>query len=183
MRSFLKTLSSEERRERSQKLSRLLHEVMEPQRHLLWGVFAPLADEPLWDMEFSDYEVKRAYPMPGSSLGEMGFLLCEKEQLSEQDVFGTVMSCPPAGQPEACPEALLVPALAYSREGVRLGRGSGYYDRVLKNYGGTRIGVCFDEQLCFEVPEENHDQKVEVVVTEKQVIFCHKGEESWTQLS
>lgn len=176
MRLFLKDLSTDEVRERSKSLSKLLHGVMEPKRHLLWGVFAPLEGEPLWDMELEKSGMQFSYPAPTSSLGKMEFFLCRREQLSKRRGFGAPVPCPPLGQPKALPQAFLVPALAYSRVGARVGRGGGYYDQILKAHDGMRVGVCFDEQLCREVPIEEHDQKVQVVVTDKQIVFCESGQ-------
>ncbi len=66
---------------------------------------------------------------------------------------------------------VLVPALAFTKDGTRLGRGSGYYDQLLKKTSGiktttriTTIGICSKSQLVEELPKEPHDQKVNMVV-------------------
>ena len=177
MRSFLATLSSDEVLERSKSLSSFLHKVIKPKSHLLWGVFAPLSHEPRWDVCFGDVGMKFAYP---ASLvpGEMDFFLCARGQLSESRGFGVKIPCPPTDRPKVQPQALLVPALAYSFCGGRLGQGGGYYDRVLSTYGGVRVGVCFDEQLSDHLPLNDHDQGVQVVVTDKRVVSCEaKGQD------
>jgi 5-formyltetrahydrofolate cyclo-ligase len=69
-----------------------------------------------------------------------------------------------------------VPGLAFDRQGNRLGRGKGYYDRFL---AGARLaaksivalGVCFSEQLVDEVPNGERDQRIDGAVTEKETIF------------
>jgi 5-formyltetrahydrofolate cyclo-ligase len=64
---------------------------------------------------------------------------------------------------------VLVPALAYStRDGTRLGRGGGFYDRLLSQSGlqALRLGVAYELQLLPLVPAENHDHKVPEVITE-----------------
>ena len=65
-------------------------------------------------------------------------------------------------------DVMLVPGLAFTAEGLRLGRGGGYYDRLLAACAPhTRtIGVCFATQLVTTLPTEPHDQKVGRVVTE-----------------
>ncbi len=68
---------------------------------------------------------------------------------------------------------ILVAGLAFDRSGARLGRGGGWYDRVLshiKERGVPAIGVCFKCQLVPDVPCEPHDQRVSVIVTEVQTI-------------
>ena len=65
------------------------------------------------------------------------------------------------------------PGLAFDREGNRLGRGKGYYDRFLLRARGearaiTAIGVCLSEQVLVHVPHEEHDQPLDGIGTEKE---------------
>lgn len=64
-------------------------------------------------------------------------------------------------------EVVVVPALAVSRSGVRLGRGGGYYDRALRHArpGATLVAVVFDDEVLDELPDEAHDHRVHAVVT------------------
>jgi 5-formyltetrahydrofolate cyclo-ligase len=64
-------------------------------------------------------------------------------------------------------DVVVVPALAVSRDGVRLGRGGGYYDRALRHAraGALVVAVVFDDELVDEVPWEPHDHRVNAVVT------------------
>ncbi len=60
---------------------------------------------------------------------------------------------------------VLVPGVAFDMGGRRLGRGKGYYDRLLPRLShARRIGVCFPFQLVDDVPSEAHDQLVDAVV-------------------
>jgi 5-formyltetrahydrofolate cyclo-ligase len=65
-------------------------------------------------------------------------------------------------------DLVLVPGVAFTLDGHRLGRGGGFYDRLLE--GCTRrqrtLGVCFHSRLFDELPIEAHDQRVERVITE-----------------
>jgi 5-formyltetrahydrofolate cyclo-ligase len=60
---------------------------------------------------------------------------------------------------------ILVPGVAFSKWGTRLGRGRGHYDRFLPRLRPDAViaGVCFRERLLPELPEEPHDRKVHVV--------------------
>jgi 5-formyltetrahydrofolate cyclo-ligase len=75
---------------------------------------------------------------------------------------------------EVAPEefdVILVPGLAFAEtDGTRLGRGKGYYDRLLGEQGviARRIGVGFEMQVLPAVPREPHDSRVHELVTEKQ---------------
>ena len=64
-------------------------------------------------------------------------------------------------------DVVVVPALAVSRDGVRLGRGGGYYDRALRHVrdGALVVAVVFDDELVDDLPCEPHDQRVHAVVT------------------
>ena len=63
--------------------------------------------------------------------------------------------------------AVIVPGLGFDRCGWRLGRGGGFYDRLLAGHvaGVPRIGVAFDGQVVDELPIESHDARMTVVVT------------------
>ncbi|XJZ26224.1 5-formyltetrahydrofolate cyclo-ligase [Bacillota bacterium Lsc_1132] len=67
-------------------------------------------------------------------------------------------------------DLLLVPGLAYTPEGYRLGFGGGYYDRFLLSYSGETISLAFDFQVIREFPVEAHDIPVAKIITNKQVL-------------
>ena len=76
--------------------------------------------------------------------------------------------------PEKCPlvksselQAIVTPGLSFSKSGARLGKGGGYYDRLLEETKGSArsIGVGFDCQLCRDIPMEPHDQYLDGVIT------------------
>ena len=55
---------------------------------------------------------------------------------------------------------LIVPGVAFDRKGNRLGRGKGYYDRLLSRMAHTdvyKLGICFPYQLVESVPTDAHD--------------------------
>ena len=64
-------------------------------------------------------------------------------------------------------DLILVPGLAFTAGGLRLGRGGGYYDRLLASLPPqTRtIGVCFATQLVTTLPIEEHDRRLQRVIT------------------
>ncbi|MDG2197765.1 MAG: 5-formyltetrahydrofolate cyclo-ligase [SAR324 cluster bacterium] len=73
-------------------------------------------------------------------------------------------------------DLVLVPGLAFSRKGARLGQGRGYYDRFLNQFNEAKtLGVGFDWQLLEHIPEEPHDRRLDGVLTESQ-IFGPLGE-------
>jgi 5-formyltetrahydrofolate cyclo-ligase len=63
--------------------------------------------------------------------------------------------------------AIVVPGVAFDRQGHRMGRGRGFYDRLLASTPNAyKIGVAFDFQMVPQVPVEPHDKMMDVVVTE-----------------
>lgn len=64
-------------------------------------------------------------------------------------------------------DLILVPASVYDRRGFRVGGGLGFYDRFLAHCPARTCGVCFDEQLVAQVPEDPWDISVPVVCTDR----------------
>lgn len=67
-------------------------------------------------------------------------------------------------------EMIVVPGVAFDRKGHRLGRGKGFYDRLLKEAKATKIGVGYEFQLVDEIPTEEHDVAMDIVITEETTI-------------
>lgn len=69
-------------------------------------------------------------------------------------------------------DAIIIPAVGLDMSGRRLGQGGGYYDRFLAQLPAhiIRIGWVFSLQVVDELPEEDHDRGVDVIVTENGVI-------------
>ena len=66
----------------------------------------------------------------------------------------------------------LVPGLAFTRTGIRLGRGKGFYDRLLAQIPGAKCGVAFDWQIVDEIPSEPHDVKLGFIVTPSRLLVA-----------
>ena len=69
----------------------------------------------------------------------------------------------------------LIPAVACDRRGVRLGRGGGFYDRMLSGVKKPPVAVVYSCQLSgTALPGDAHDVPVGTIVTEREVIFCRE---------
>ena len=62
-------------------------------------------------------------------------------------------------------DLVLVPGLAFDLSGNRLGRGQGFYDRILSAASGIKCGVCHNFQLLEKIPAEPHDAKLDFIFT------------------
>lgn len=64
-------------------------------------------------------------------------------------------------------EYIIVPGVAFDKNNNRLGHGKGYYDKLLpKTPQAKKIGICFDFQLLEEVPVDEFDVKMDLIITE-----------------
>ena len=61
-------------------------------------------------------------------------------------------------------DLIVVPAVAYDRRGNRIGRGKGYYDRLLSGIRATTVGVCYDFQMVEDFEADIHDVPVDYVI-------------------
>ena len=71
-------------------------------------------------------------------------------------------------------EVFLLPGLAFDETGNRLGRGKGYFDRLLHMVRGTKIALAHEFQVLNEVPAGPHDVPVNFIVTENRVVHCQR---------
>jgi 5-formyltetrahydrofolate cyclo-ligase len=66
--------------------------------------------------------------------------------------------------------AVLIPCVAASLAGIRIGYGRGYYDRFLTGWKhGVKIGITFDAYLCDEILAETHDIRLDYIISECKV--------------
>lgn len=72
------------------------------------------------------------------------------------------------------PQAVIIPGIAFTNQGHRLGYGKGYYDHYLENQNRQghfpkKIGYGFDCQIVPEIPTDSHDQIMDCVITQTRV--------------
>ena len=71
-------------------------------------------------------------------------------------------------------ELIVVPAVAYDRKGNRLGRGKGFYDRLLSSTKATKVGVAYEFQIVDEVPTETHDVPMDIIISPSSITIIRK---------
>ncbi len=86
---------------------------------------------------------------------------------------GVGMHAPLSGAPTCRPDVIFLPLLGFDRQGNRLGRGAGHYDKALfalRQSGPlATYGVGYDMQMVDKCPSEPHDQAIDGVVTETRL--------------
>lgn len=96
------------------------------------------------------------------------------------DIAGLRNPIAGAPMPFAEIDFIVVPGLGFDRQGNRLGRGGGYFDRFFanKDLRAVKCGFAFDEQIIDSVPTSKSDKRVDILVTDKEVIHFNKEKES-----
>ncbi|PNG25796.1 5-formyltetrahydrofolate cyclo-ligase [Methylocella silvestris] len=86
------------------------------------------------------------------------------------------ISEPAPAAAEVAPDLLFVPLAAFDRSGHRIGYGAGFYDRTLAGLRARKkivaVGVAYASQETDKIPHEAHDQRLDFVLTEKELIDC-----------
>lgn len=136
----------------------------------LVAVFDPLPSEPAVDLLWQTAPRRFVYPR----IAGEGLELVEVQSVEELEHAAERKFREPRANGEGAialheVDLILVPGVAFTRSGQRLGRGGGYYDRLLAALPAStvRLGVCFEVQILEDLPHEPHDQKVNAVLTER----------------
>jgi len=73
----------------------------------------------------------------------------------------------------------IIPGAGFDPEGNRLGYGAGYYDKLMSRSKSNikKIALAFEEQIVPEIPSEDHDVKMDKIITDKRTIVCRNYEQ------
>ncbi len=132
--------------------------------------FASLPDEPdLWPLLQETLDAGKSVGLPWFDGALKAYRVAAIRDL-KTDVAPGYFGIP---EPvEACRRSalkrldlILVPGIGFDLHGRRLGRGKGFYDRLLSAVRGTACGVAFDQQLVEVIPTEPHDYHLNCIVT------------------
>ena len=86
-----------------------------------------------------------------------------KKELFAESRYGIAEPIPDL--PELTPDLVIVPAVAFNEEGVRLGMGAGYYDRYYKAHQeAVYVGVCYDMQVTSDLPFDEDDMAADILL-------------------
>ncbi len=69
-------------------------------------------------------------------------------------------------------DVVLVPVAACDEKGNRIGFGGGFYDKFLNNVQSPKIGLAFEFQIISEIPSEEHDQRLDFIISERRILSC-----------
>lgn len=75
--------------------------------------------------------------------------------------------------PIECIDIAIIPGVAFDEKGGRIGSGDGYYDRLIPKLSITtrKVALAFENQIIPQVQMESHDRYVDIIITEKRIIY------------
>ena len=132
---------------------------------LYWAIRDELSTEPLL-IQLMDEGHQVCLPVVKGRGEPLEFRLWHEGQPLAPSGFGTL--APPDGAPVVVPDVMVLPMLGFDARGNRLGYGAGYYDRTIASIDNPLdlVGYAFETQVVDDMPAEEHDQPLEMVVTE-----------------
>jgi 5-formyltetrahydrofolate cyclo-ligase len=141
--------------------------------------FAPVSNEvDVWPLLEEALNAGKTAALPRFDSADQSYVACRVQNLRSEIVTGEFGIREPAAKCAEIPfskfDLVLVPGVAFDLRGHRLGRGRGFYDRLLAEVRGAKYGVAFDEQIASEVPVGMLDVQVNFILTATR---CVKVEE------
>jgi 5-formyltetrahydrofolate cyclo-ligase len=132
--------------------------------------FAPLPDElDLWPLLEEALAAGKIAALPRFNPAAKNYVACRVQNLRSEIAPGEFGIREPAARCAGIPldrlDLILVPGVAFDWHGHRLGRGKGFYDRLLAGTRGVKCGIAFDEQMVNEVPTGPSDVRMNFMMT------------------
>ena len=170
MRVELGKLSSEEKAAGSRAAGLLLEQqpIWRAAQSILF--YAPLPEEPdVWQLLMDALTAGKTVCLPRFVEAQNRYAACQIKDAVREVRTGQFNIREPL---DSCGEIslnrldlVLVPGIAFDLDGYRLGRGKGFYDRLLAVLPGPSCGVAFDQQIVSQIPAEPHDMRLNCILT------------------
>lgn len=175
MRQELAGLSAGERQRKSERVAQSVLGLPEVTRARVVMAFLSLPDEVDTQPLIDDlWEQGKAVAVPHTDLEGGNLLAVRLDQAAalRPAALGVLEPQVQEPVPLAVVEVVILPGQAFDREGHRLGRGKGFYDRFLQQKGcaALRVAVAFSRQVLGELPHGPNDARLDVLVTEEEVL-------------
>lgn len=179
VRARLAALAPEEKAAASALIAAAVRSLSEWEAARTVALYAPLASEPDWGGGRWPAQKRAALPRllldPGPPDVELREAASLGHLVTVRTPQGWTLREPGPDAPLVAPDEVglvLVPGIAFDRDGKRLGRGGGFYDRLLARLPASacRVGLFFGNQELAEVEAESHDRGLDLIVTEHEII-------------
>ncbi len=123
-------------------------------------------------------EIGKIVVLPAFDVQKSGIKLMKIDSPKRDLIMGPRQILEPDPQrcrkvPLECIDIAIIPGVALDEKGGRLGAGDGYYDRLIPKLPITtrKVALALEEQIFQQVPMESHDKFVDIIVTNKRVIY------------
>jgi 5-formyltetrahydrofolate cyclo-ligase len=170
IRDALKSFPAGKRGVDSPKVCELLRQQPFWKRAAAVLLFAPLPDEVnVWPLTEEALAEGKIVALPRFDPVGANYAACRIQNLQSEIVAGQFDIREPVSGCAEIPlselDLVLVSGVAFDLRGRRLGRGGGFYDRLLEGFPGVKCGIAFDEQVVDEVPTALSDVRVDFILT------------------
>ena len=130
------------------------------------ALFSPLHDEPRIMRLVNELSLRLSVALPRVEGDVMRFYCYSPESLR----VGAFGIDEPQDTPLVEPweiDLMVVPGVAFTNDGARMGRGKGFYDKYMSHcdFRAHKVGVCFREQLVDNIPTEPHDIRMDCIIS------------------
>jgi 5-formyltetrahydrofolate cyclo-ligase len=181
IRSELKNVLPEKKAADSAKIRTLLRQQAFWQNASSLLCFAPRPEEvDIWPLLEEALVAGKIVALPRFESSAQTYAACRVQNLRNEITAGQFgIREPDSSCVEMPPHKLdlvLVPGVAFDSQGHRLGRGKGFYDRLLIQVRGVKCGIAFDEQLVDAIPAEAHDVRMNFILTPTRGLNCDGGQ-------
>jgi 5-formyltetrahydrofolate cyclo-ligase len=170
LRAKIQTLPAIQREQASAQACVLLTKQLLWQNAKIILFYAPLADElDIWPLIPDAFAANKVVTLPKFDTENNCYIACQIENIETDFLPGQFGIREPKANCTEIPlnrlDLTLVPGVGFDFMGARLGRGRGFYDRLLAQISETKCGVGFDEQIVEAIPTEPHDVHLNCILT------------------
>ena len=128
-------------------------------------LYNSIADEVDTKSLINKYAAKKTILLPTVVGNDLELHIFNAESETKKGIFGIEESKGPLFTDYATIDLAIIPGMAFDKNGNRLGRGKGYYDRLLPKLNCKKIGICFSFQYLDSIPCEKHDIPMDEIIT------------------
>ena len=137
------------------------------------AIYHPIKSEisPLKLIEIcKSLSIKICLPVINKNKNELIFSKFDNEKNITKNEYGIIE---PNKISQIIPDIIFVPMVGFDKTLNRLGYGKGYYDRTISKLRKLKkifvIGLAYDNQMVRNIPAENHDEKMDIILTDKKI--------------
>lgn len=133
-------------------------------------LYHSLPDELNTHSMINEWGIHKSIFLPRINNNDLEILHADNTQLGAFNIQEPVGS---TTVPLSTIDVAIIPGIAFDKNGIRLGRGKGYYDRLLCQCDVLKVGICYDFQLMDKLPSDTHDIPMDIIITPKQTIIIN----------